>query len=311
VTQAEPKTTGLTRIFVPWNYEVGAMPPDNMADAVKNPSTRVWSAEDGAYVVATQSDLDNPFQCAGPGNAIFIEPRTYADLSSGASKYAWATNPIVFTDSELLTAGVVPAACHVLPFDTCGAILTGLNQNSSIQVTVRYYIERIPTTVEEDLLSLARPAPAYDSLAMELYSKAMADLPVGVPVGENPIGEWFNAVIDTVAALGPKVGSIMQNIGTALGGTSSGRKETGRPPKAPPAGAMPHNINPTPQRNMTAKQKARQAPRKNLQRPQLPEKTWTSTKRSGPVRPGEKRLHNRQKIKRRHSVGSIKHKKRR
>jgi len=46
-------------------------------------------------------------------------------------------------------------------------------------------------------------------VALEIYSHAMAMLPAGVPVGENPLGEWFDTVMDVIAAALPTIGTAL------------------------------------------------------------------------------------------------------
>jgi len=115
-----------------------------------------------------------------------------------------------------------------LPFDTHGCIITGLQPQATLQVTVKYFVERIPTIAQPDLLVLTRPPSPYDGLALEIYSRVMTHLPVGVPVSENPLGEWFNDIMSTIAEWAPRVGALIGTaipgasaLGTAIGGAAS------------------------------------------------------------------------------------------
>lgn len=47
---------------------------------------------------------------------------------------------------------------------------------------------------------------------------------MGVPVGQNPLGEWFNEVLDAVATWAPQVGKAVGNIipGAAIVGNAIG-----------------------------------------------------------------------------------------
>lgn len=256
-------------MFSYYNMDVVSAPVATQGGATINPSSRTWAAEDGCYTVATMSNMDNPFKMATPGQLAVMEPYNLGVMDNQTPFNAYVTDTSQ-ANNNTETGGTPPpfSCCQAFPFDTSGAMLIGLNANSSLQVTVRYFIERIPTTVEADLLSLARPAPAYDALAMEIYSRAMSDLPVGVPVGENPLGEWFTSIVDTISQVGPKIGKFAHNIGTALG-------------YEPPLGAIKHNVQPTAQKNMSHKQKAQQGPKHNMQRSPVPNPPWKKDQPKG------------------------------
>jgi hypothetical protein len=79
---------------------------------------------------------------------------------------------------------------------TIGAFFTGLSNQSSLTVTLNCWIEYFPSPIDQSLVVLATPSPRYDLIAQEIYSEALADMPVGVMVKENGLGDWFK---DTVA----------------------------------------------------------------------------------------------------------------
>jgi len=73
-------------------------------------------------------------------------------------------------------------------------------------VNVRWLIERMPGPTETDLVVLATPSAPFDPLALELYSRCIRDMPPGVPLSENPLGEWFANVLGKVSELAPVIG---------------------------------------------------------------------------------------------------------
>jgi len=111
--------------------------------------------------------------------------------------------------------------------------------------------ERFPTPSEPDLVVLAAPSAAFDPCALELYSRCMGKLPVGVPQGMNPLGEWFKdvlrkvthyatPVLRTLGALNPAFGAgadISQAINGWIGPKKGKRKGAlkgkARPPPVP------------------------------------------------------------------------------
>jgi len=64
-----------------------------------------------------------------------------------------------------------------------------------------------------DLVVLATPSPEYDPKALEAYSIALQDMPVGVPVAENGIGDWFSGVVNKISNV---VGNIAPMASKAL-----------------------------------------------------------------------------------------------
>jgi len=101
--------------------------------------------------------------------------------------------------------------------DSHGAYFTGLSPTTTLTINWNVLIERFPSAADADLVVLAKPSPRYDPTALELYSLCMQNMPVGVPVKENGLGDWFMKVIgrarDIVmpalrigSAINPKIG---------------------------------------------------------------------------------------------------------
>lgn len=68
-------------------------------------------------------------------------------------------------------------------------------------------------------------------MALEIYTRSVCELPVAVPVDENPLGEWFNDVLDTVSEWAPKIGGVIGGHGATLGnvlGNLAGKSATER-----------------------------------------------------------------------------------
>jgi len=198
--------------------------------------------------VVAQTDTENPFKSITPSDVLIKKSFDYTtvsgDFTSPVFRPVWTSinngaGGITNASPQLLGTG-----CHGLPFENCGVILAGLNANSTIQATVRYYFERIPATSEPDLLAMAQVPPAFDGVALEIYSRALSTMPVGVPQNENPLGEWFNSVLDSIASIAPKVGNFITNAGNAI-------SQFGNVPST-------SSSNATAQRNMTRAQKKQQ-----------------------------------------------------
>jgi len=160
----------------------------------------------------------------------------------------------------------------LLPFDVSGAYFAGLSNQTSLTITVRWYIERCPTIDEIDLVVLATPSPTYDPDALRVYSDAMHAIPPGVPVGMNPAGEFFRQIVSNIRRLAPKVGRVVQEVagvpGAALLGAAVGRvaevverKTTRKPSGAVTTTTTTRVPRPPPQ---PAKKKAAPPPKKKV-----------------------------------------------
>lgn len=232
------------------SFPVGVLPPSTEADAALYPNSRTWGAEKGIYLVGAMNSTDNPYFTPSPGISGLLSPTSSTQMETGTGWVAYLPR-ILAADADASNADL--SACStVWPWDISGAIFSGLNQNSTLQVTVRYYIERHPSIAEPDLLVLAKTPCPYDPMIQEIYARAMHQLPVGVPVGMNPLGEWFNEVLDAVATWAPELGSAVGNIipgaamvGKAIGTGASGwlksRKNIkggGLPAPKPPKGGV-------------------------------------------------------------------------
>jgi len=257
-------TSPVVAVTIPQPVESVSLPPTTQAEAATYTDSRTWAAEDGCYVVVTQTDQENPYKTLAQRDILLkktIDSTTQiANLAANTGYTAWSTTLTTLASGQQGNSMGV-----ALPFENCGAILAGLAPQSTIQVTVKYYFERIPATTEPDLLAMAQTPPAFDGVALEIYSRSLSTMPVGVPVSENPLGEWFSSVLDSVAKIAPKVGSFFQGVGTAMGGKYQ----------------MPTQNNATPQRRMTQGQKkqARKNPKSAAPASQGPKKKRKRKKR--------------------------------
>jgi len=162
-----------------------AAPPENVAQAMALCGSRTWAALEGAYVVCTLNTDEVPIQYRTPSYPILEH------WSEGSGIVCGYTG----TAADALTDNV----CNYNEFDMSGAYFTGLSPETSLTVTFNVYIERFPTADQTDLAVLAEASPSYDPLALELYTRMLHEMPVGVMVKENSIGEWFADVVAKVA----------------------------------------------------------------------------------------------------------------
>lgn len=188
-----------------------ALPPISQAEAQLYPTSRTLAAEEGYYGIATLNK--EPEFLSGIGCPMLgVHAPTTNQLQNPIANQVcyipsyWPTSTRPMTGSG-----------RVLPFDVHGAVFTGLSLQTTLQVTTRYYVERIPAAADPDLLVLTRPPTPYDPVIQEIYSRVLSKLPVGCTVKENPLGEWFNDVLEMVADYAPGIGKVFGPMGAAAG----------------------------------------------------------------------------------------------
>lgn len=194
------------QIWAPARYT--ELPPKLSSNAALYPNSRIWDAAEGCYNIITLNDVENDVSSPTPMVAEFTDQNF---MNTFIGRQAFGSMP---TD-ELATC--------FYPFDNVGAVFTGLSSSTSLLVTVRYLYERFPTEDSPDLLVLARPPSPYDPLALELYARCLRELPSFVMVKENPLGEWFGKVLETVSSIAPILGKVVPLPGAALIGDVVGK----------------------------------------------------------------------------------------
>jgi hypothetical protein len=211
-----------TNLTTPQQYltDLVQMPPTTQSNAALFPDSRTWAAEEGCYVIETLNDSDLPFVANLPSRqAGMVYPVSNSVATSGSGPRI-AYLPTLYSTSDFSPQNTT------IPFDISGAVFAGLNQQSTLQVTVKYFIERIPGIADPNLLVLARNPCPYDPVIMEIYSRVMSELPVGVKVSMNPMGEWFYEVLKVLGAAAPALGLALAPVlgpaGPAIGGAVGG-----------------------------------------------------------------------------------------
>jgi hypothetical protein len=189
------------------------LPPGTVEDASIYPNSETWAAEKGVYMVSTLNNAENGYYMPTPGAAGAVVPRDYTDLQVGAGWLGWMPDLQDFGLRQLNSS-----LSTTLPMDVTGCVFSGLTNESTLQVTSRYYFEKIPTWADPNLLVLATHGCPYDPVALEIYSRALPSLPVGVEVGMNPLGEWFTEVMQGVADWAPKIGNALGSLGIPVVG---------------------------------------------------------------------------------------------
>lgn len=156
--------------------------PSTGTQALILQGSREWAAEDGAYIVGVRGTPDMPQRCTSPD--------THAFLSEQDANGVWASG--LFAPSGIDGRIVTPDAylSHT-GFNSFGAYMRGLSQETTIDVIWHYTIERFPNFQYTDLVTMATNSPSLDNRILELYSKTAWHIPTGCRLNENAFGDFI------------------------------------------------------------------------------------------------------------------------
>jgi len=194
------------------HYLLSRFPPSTLSNAQLLFGSRSWAASEGAYVVSRLSDITNPM--TQPVNTCHAWTSVDFDASQAGSAEVWSS-----------TFPLNPMKLNTFhPFDLSGAHFTGLSNTTTLTVTIRWIVERLVGPAEKDLVVLATPSAAYDPLALELYTRCLHNMPPGVMLKENALGDWFRSALSAAGEYLPIVGAALNTslpgagaVGNALG----------------------------------------------------------------------------------------------
>jgi len=182
---------------------------DNAAYALVN--SKQWEAEKGCYVMgrlmATELPIENGLN--------FTAPFYYNGATSTAPIVGLA--PAVLADGTSGAHGCIPAIVWE-NFNFTGAFFSGMANASALTVNYMVYLENHPSFSDTPIYSLAKPPPCRDEIAMSMYTCIINEMPIGVPVSENGLGDWFADAISTVADYVSPVLSAIPHPGTQAAG---------------------------------------------------------------------------------------------
>lgn len=197
-------------------------PPNNIAEAKIMPGAHSWAAQDGCYNTA-KFQSDNPFQAvtkrpwaicqnnqiagADGGYLPTITDGEFTENMAGSYVSEWTLGTQV-TASNMLVDVHRPGPsgpAHFSRMNTTGAYFTGLSGSTTLFVTWRCGIERLPAANKPTFLALAQPSAAFDPNALVLYNMVANILPPGCPQGYNDAGSWFRWISDAARKSIPAV----------------------------------------------------------------------------------------------------------
>jgi hypothetical protein len=200
--------------------------PANAASLATYPDTTTWEAKEGCYMVGVLN---------------------HADLRPSFTQYRKGFVAVTSPDfaAPSLAVGVTNGALRCFDFDQFGAYFSGLGDDTVLSITVKYFLESFPSADDTIYMPVARPTTGYDPVIIEMYDRCMRELPVAVMVKENPLGEWFDTVLQGIESVAPMLSGIpiIGNIANAVKPIASGvRKAMGTKPSKKKAAAATGSI---------------------------------------------------------------------
>lgn len=193
-------------------------PPNTLAQAKIMPGAHTWAAQDGCYNTA-KFQTDNPFQAITLRNWGMCQ-NTSASPGSDSGFKSGDRGSVVscreMGDSGY-PGGPSTSPTHFSRMNTTGAYFTGLSETSTLLVTWRVGIERLPSANKPNFLALATPCAAFDPNALILYNLVANTLPPGCPQGYNDAGKWFQWISENAKKAIPSVYPIIRTAGLLAG----------------------------------------------------------------------------------------------
>jgi len=172
-------------------------PPNGTASALLLAGSKQWDAAKGCYVPGRLHSEDIPTSDYYPVIPIIVDN-------------TWNTQPGAQTAKVIVpavTSWIPPTGTtaygynniQMTQFDMTGALFTGLTAQSTLTINWNIVVERFPSNQDLDLVVLAVEPPERDDVAIRFLSHALRELPVGVPVDMNGLGDWFKDAIGTAS----------------------------------------------------------------------------------------------------------------
>jgi hypothetical protein len=180
--------SGATAIPAGWSTVSVPSIPSTEGQALLLYGSKTWLAKDGCYLVNTFNSTEIAPNCSNT-----VQPLVYITTPNDSTQYVPA--PVIPSITPEILA---PRSLFWANTNIAGSFFSGLSLTTTLKVNYNIMIERFPSPNGNDLAVMATPSPAYDPIALEMYSRTCRELPTGVPVAENGFGDWFSGVVNTI-----------------------------------------------------------------------------------------------------------------
>lgn len=218
-------------------------PPNTLAEAKIMPGSHSWAAQDGTYNTAKFQSGNNFQSCTRrpyvvcQNNPTCVDGSGYVGGTAGSFASDIHVGSFGLEQNPLADLSSYSGPVHFSQMNTTGAYFTGLSEQTTLFVTWRVGIERLPAANKPTFLALSQPSATYDPNALVLYNLVANVLPPGCPQGYNDAGKWFRWIseaaqksIPTVYPIIRTAGMLAQAMGRPIIGSAlMGLGETMRP----------------------------------------------------------------------------------
>jgi hypothetical protein len=199
-------------------------PPNTLAEAKIMPGSHSWAAQDGCYNTA-KFQSTNHFQSMTRRPWVICQNNETAATSSGyinnpgnpgykdgsfICDRSLARHNLKTTGGNPYDPGMYSGPVHFSSMNTTGAYFTGLSAETTLFVTWRVGIERLPAANKPAFLALSQPSAVFDPNALVLYNMVANVLPPGCPQGYNDAGKWFRWISEAAQKSIPSVYPIVR-----------------------------------------------------------------------------------------------------
>lgn len=152
----------------------------------------------------------------------YIYPLYYEDSPSDSTLYTPRpfTSTVVFNTSTLVLPAMPPS--YRAPFNMTGVFFTGLSTQTTLTINLRAYIEIFPSQLGNPLTPIAQPSAPYDETALKFVSEVMKEMPPGVMLCENGLGDWLADIAGKVSSFVSPIAGTVGKIAGALSGIVPG-----------------------------------------------------------------------------------------
>lgn len=177
------------------------IPPTSIEAVRANPNAVSWPAEHGVYVPFRMDHAKNNY-------SIPIDiPLLYQGYQAGSGQALLSGVDMPTTGANNVRFPSVYQKPFISPIGTSIAMFTGLSSQTTLTLNVRF-LEEVAPISDLDLLSYGPEVYPSDPLAMELYQRALMELPVAVTYAENASAEFWGKVVRTIQSIAAPIAGV-------------------------------------------------------------------------------------------------------
>jgi hypothetical protein len=200
--------------------------PKNVGLANSIPNTQSWPAKEGVYIVDRFDGPNRPTHQYGADPIVYVDGPPYSNsavdnpptaYANFAGAICSAVTPLKFNGGTVTWNWLEFSKVADTSFNHSGAYFVGLSLQDVLTVNTVWYVERIPTVSQPDLMYLAKPTPCVDRVALDIYNYLASVMPVGMVQRSNGFGDWFKDAVGVVTDIVAPVASVLPGPVGAIG----------------------------------------------------------------------------------------------